>query len=67
MKKILQIASACEWEAVFFSYNGGELFREPVVCWALMSERPYVENGPDEERYVEGQVLINKRKQDRWD
>jgi hypothetical protein len=59
MKKILQIVSACGWEAVFFSYDDGELFREPVVCWALMSERPYVENGEDEERYLEGQVLIN--------
>lgn len=25
-----------------------------------MSERPYVENGPDEERYIEGQVLFEK-------
>jgi hypothetical protein len=24
-----------------------------------VSERPYVENGEDEERYVEGQVVIN--------
>lgn len=39
----------------------GELFREPIVCWAFMSERPYVEDGPDEERYVEGQVLKSDR------
>jgi hypothetical protein len=25
-----------------------------------VSERPYVENGEDEERYIEGQVLIEK-------
>jgi len=24
-----------------------------------MSERPHVENGPDEERYFEGMVLVN--------
>ena len=51
---------ACdEWEAVFFSYDDGELFCELVLCWALVSETPYVENG-DEERYVEGQVLVEK-------
>jgi hypothetical protein len=49
---------ACDgWEAVFFSYDDGELFCETVICWALVSERPYVENGKDEERYIEGQVL----------
>jgi hypothetical protein len=43
MKKILQIMQACDgWEAVFFSYDGEELFCEPVICWALVSERPYV-------------------------
>ena len=26
----------------------------------MVSERPYVENGEDEERYIEGQVLIDK-------
>ena len=26
------------------SLDDGELFREPIVCWAFMSERPYVEN-----------------------
>ncbi len=36
------------------------VLREPIVCWALVSERPYVENGEDEERYIEGQVLIDK-------
>lgn len=61
MKKILQIMQACDgWEAVFFSYDDGEVFCEPVVCWALVSERPYVENGEDEERYIEGQVLVEK-------
>jgi hypothetical protein len=25
-----------------------------------MSERPYVEDGEDEERYIEGQVLVEK-------
>lgn len=42
MKKMLQIASVCEWEAVFFSYDNGELSREPVFCWGFMFERPYV-------------------------
>jgi hypothetical protein len=37
MRKILrQIVATCEgWEAVFFSYIDGGLFREPLVCWAL--------------------------------
>ena len=48
------------WEAAFFSYDDGELFCETVICWALVSERPYVENGKDEERYIEGQVVINE-------
>ena len=48
------------WEAAFFSYDDGELFCETVICWALVSERPYVENGKDEERYIEGQVLAEK-------
>ena len=61
MKKMLQIMPACDgWEAVFFSYDDGELFCEPVVCWGFMFERPYVENGEDEERYIEGQVVINE-------
>jgi len=62
MRKIpQQIVATCEgWEAVFFSYDDGELFSEPIVCWAFVSERPYVENGEDEERYIEGQVLIDK-------
>ncbi|OGP88645.1 MAG: hypothetical protein A2157_16450 [Deltaproteobacteria bacterium RBG_16_47_11] len=61
MRKILQIMQACDgWEAVFFSYDDGELFCETVICWALMSERPYVEDGKDEERYIEGQVLVEK-------
>jgi len=61
MKKKLRIIRSCNgWEAVFFSYDNGELFSEPIVCWALVSERPYVENGEDEERYIEGQVLIDK-------
>ncbi len=61
MKKIIQIMEACEgWEAVFFSYNDGELFCDPVICWALVSERPYAENGDNEERYIEGQVLVEK-------
>ncbi len=61
MKKKLRIIRSCNgWNAVFFSYDNGELFSEPIVCWALVSERPYVENGEDEERYIEGQVLIDK-------
>jgi hypothetical protein len=45
MKKILQIMPACDgWEAVFFNYDDGELFCDPVICWALVSERPY-DNG----------------------
>lgn len=48
------------WEAAFFSYDDGELFFETVICWTLVSERPYVENGKDEERYIEGQVLAEK-------
>lgn len=59
MKKMLQIASACEWEAVFFYYDNGKVFREPVVCWAFVSERPFVENGEDEAKYIEGQVVLN--------
>ena len=59
-KKLQQIVSTCEgWEAAFLSYDDGKLFREPIVCWAFMSERPYVEDGEDEERYVEGQVAFN--------
>ncbi len=63
MRKVLQqIVATCEgWEAVFFSYNDGELFREPIICWAFMSDRPYIENGADEERYLEGMVVINDR------
>ena len=61
MIRILQqMVATCEgWEAVFLSYKDGELFREPVVCWAFISDRPYLENGPDEERYVEGMVVVN--------
>ncbi len=59
-KKLQQIVSTGEgWEATFLSYDDGKLFREPIVCWAFMSERPYVEDGEDEERYVEGQVAFN--------
>jgi hypothetical protein len=59
-KKLQQIVSTCEgWEAAFLSYDDGKLFREPIVCWAFMSERPYVEDGEDEERYIEGQVAFN--------
>ncbi len=56
MGKIPQeIVATCEgWEAVFFSYNDGELFNEPIVCWAFMAERPYAENGEYEEGYLEG-------------
>ena len=37
MRKILrQIVATCEgWEAVFFSYGDGDLFREPIVCRIL--------------------------------
>ena len=61
MGKILQhIVATCEgWEAIFFSYKDGELFREPIVCSAFAAERPHVENGPDEEKYFEGMVLVN--------
>ena len=35
-ERIVQITPKPEgWEAVFFSYDGGELFSEPVICWAL--------------------------------
>jgi hypothetical protein len=63
MRKVLQqIVATCEgWEAVFFSYEDGELFREPIICWAFVSDRPYIENGADEERYLEGMVVINDR------
>ncbi len=61
-KTLQQIVATCEgWEAVFFSYDDGELFREPIVCWASMSDRPYLENGADVERYLEGMVMINDR------
>ena len=60
MKKMVQIMPACEgWEAVFFSYDGGECFRESIVCWAFISARPYVENGDGEERYIEGRLVLN--------
>ena len=61
MKKIVQIMSANgEFEAVFFSYDDGDLFCEPVLCWALVSETPYAENGDEseEKRYIEGQVIF---------
>ncbi len=47
------------WVAVFFSYNDGKIFHEPIVCWAFVSERPHVENGADEEKYFEGMVVID--------
>ncbi len=50
MKKIVQIMpSYGEFEAVFFSYDDGDLFCEPVLCWALVSETPYVEDGDEDE------------------
>ena len=61
MKKIVQIMSANgEFEAVFFSYDDGDLFCEPVLCWALVSETPYAEKDDedDEKRYIEGQVIF---------
>jgi len=61
VKKIVQIMPWPEgWEAVFFSYDDGELFCEPVLFWALVSETPYVENddGDEEKRYIEGQVIF---------
>jgi len=49
-----------EYEAVFFSYDHGDLFTEPVLCWTLISETPYAENGheSEEKRYIEGQVIF---------
>jgi len=42
-RMLQQIVPTCEgWEAVFFSYDDGELFREAIVCWGFLSERPYV-------------------------
>ncbi len=59
-KELQQMVSAYEgWEAVFFSYNDGNLFRQPIICWAFVSERPHVENGVDEEKYFEGMVLVD--------
>ena len=61
VKKIVQIMPANgEYEAVFFSYDDGGLFTEPVLCWALISETPYAENGDEseEKRYIEGQVIF---------
>jgi hypothetical protein len=59
VKKIVQITPKPEgWEAVFFSYDGGELFRESVLFWALLSETPYVDNDEEEKTYIEGQVLF---------
>lgn len=46
------------WEAVFFSYDERELFSKPVFCWALVSERPYVENGEEEKTCIEGQIMV---------
>ena len=43
VKKMVQIMPWPEgWEAVFFSYDDGELFCEPVLFWASVSETPYV-------------------------
>jgi hypothetical protein len=45
MKKIIQIMPACDgWEALFFSYDDGELFCDPILLGGgpLVSERPYV-------------------------
>jgi hypothetical protein len=59
-KNLQQIVASCEgWETVFFSYKNGEIFRETILCWAFMSDRPYLENVEDEERYLEGVVVIN--------
>ena len=59
-RMLQQVVPTCEgWEAVLFSYDDGELFREPIVCCAFMSERPYVENGEDEEKYLEGMVVTD--------
>jgi len=61
VKKIKQIMPANgEYEAVFFSYDDGDLFCEPVLCWALVSETPYAEKDDedDEKRYIEGQVIF---------
>ena len=61
-RTLQQIVPTCEgWEVVFFSYEDGEPFCEPIVCWAFVSDRPYLENGADEERYLEGMVVINDR------
>lgn len=46
------------------SYNDGEVFREPIVCWAFVADRPYLENGADEERSLEGMVVITLRTSD---
>ena len=59
MKKIVQIMPWPEgWEAVFFSYDDGELFCEPVLFWALVSETPYADDDDEEKRYIEGQVIF---------
>ena len=61
MKKIIQIMPANgEYEAVFFSYDTGDLFTEPLLCWALISENPCAEDDdePEEKRYIEGQVIF---------
>ena len=50
-RKLQQIVPTCEgWEAVFLSYDHGELFREPIVCWGFMSERRHVKDAEDEAR-----------------
>ena len=50
-RMVLQFVPMREgWEAVFFSYDDGELFREPIVCWGFMSERPHVEDAEEEAR-----------------
>jgi hypothetical protein len=59
VEKIIQVMPWPEgWEAVFFSYDDTELFFEPVFCWALVSEKPYVGNGEEEKTYIEGQVMV---------
>jgi len=60
MKKMVQIMPACEgWEAVFFSYDGGECFRESIVCWAFISARPYVRMAMAKNDTFEGRLVLN--------
>jgi hypothetical protein len=65
MRRILQIMQACDgWEAGFFSYDDGDLFCEPVLCWALVSETLYAGRSVPRKPRLEGVELHNDDEDD---